>query len=355
MSHYKGLLARGQVRIYFSERFMEMSYLVKILIGFFIFLTVAEQSIAQTELTGFFDVYNSYEFQEEAYSGFQINQFELDISYSYKKCLSLGTALAYNVDSEQLELAMAYLHYNIFNESVAHPRREEEDEHSGIIIGKFDLPFGLDYLNFASPDRPVFSAPLVLEKTLGGRNDIGVNYHLVSENYKVNFCVVNGFNDGVALGTGIKINVVDFLQLGASYTSDFKSVDEQANWVGGVDLMAEVGPVELKSEYIWTNGLLDGEQDESGAEGVNEGLYLQALIQLESMTNLPFFLTLRYGFWNASYDYVENGTDDKQNRITVGLGYQIAESCSIRGEILSGQVNSDDRNLKATLQLVTGF
>jgi len=332
-----------------------MNYLTTVLIGFFMFLLVAQQSVAQTELTGFFDVYNSYEFQEKDYTGFQINQFEIDISYSYKKCLSLGTALAYHADTEQFELAMAYLHYNIFNEGTMHPRREEESDHSGIIIGKFDLPFGLDYLNFASPDRPVFSAPLVLEKTIGGRNDIGVNYHLVSENYRMNFCVVNGFNDGVALGTGIKTNVLDFLQLGASYTSDFKSADEQANWAGGVDLMAELGPVELKSEYIWTNGLIDGEQDESGAEGLNEGLYVQTLTQLKSITNLPLFMTLRYGFWNASYDYDDNGTNDKQNRITVGLGYQMAAGCSIRGEILSDQLNSDDRNLKATVQLVTGF
>lgn len=332
-----------------------MSYLAKILIGFFVLFVVVQKSAAQTELTGFFDVYNSYEFQEDVYSGFQINQFEIDISYSYKQCLSLGTALAYNADNEQLELAMAYLHYNIFNEGVMHPRRVEESNHSGIIVGKFDLPFGLDYLNFASPDRPVFSAPLVLEKTLGGRNDIGVNYHVVSERYKVNFCVVNGFNDGVCLGTGVKAKVLDILQLGASYTSDFKSVDNRANWAGGVDLMAEVGPVELKSEYIWTNGLLNGEQDESGADGVNGGLYVQALTQLETMTNLPFFLTLRYGFWNAAYDYDGNGTNDEQNRITVGLGYQIAEGCSIRGEMLSEQVSNDDRSLKATIQLVTGF
>jgi len=317
-----------------------MSYLLKVLMGIFVLLAAAQQVTAQTELTGFFDVYNSFEFQEEDYSGFQINQFEIDISYSYKECLSLGTALAYNADNEQFELAMAYLHYNIFKEGTMHPRREEEAGHSGIIVGKFDLPFGLDYLNFASPDRPVFSAPLVLEKTLGGRNDIGVNYHLVSEKFKVNVCAVNGFNGGVALGTGVKANFFDNLQVGASYTSDFESLDYQANWAGGVDLMAEVGPLEIKSEYIWTNGLLDGEQDESGSDGVNQGLYFQALTQLESMTSLPLFLTLRYGFWNAEYDYDGNGTDDEQNRITVGLGYQLAAGCSIRGELLSDQVSS---------------
>lgn len=332
-----------------------MNCLTKVLANLLLSLLIVQQSVAQTELTGFFDVYNSYEFQEKDYSGFQINQFEIDISYSYKKCLSLGTALAYNTDNEQMELAMAYLHYNIFNESVAHPHREEEDEHSGIIIGKFDLPFGLDYLSLASPDRPVFSAPLVLEKTIGGRNDIGINYHIVGKKYKLNICAVNGFNDGVCVGTGIKAKVLDFLQVGASYTSDFEAMDNRANWAGGLDLMAEVGPIELKSEYIWTNGLLDGEQDESGSDGINQGLYFQALTQLESITGLPLFLTLRYGFWNAKYDYDGNGAYDEQNRITMGLGYQLAAGCSIRSELLSDQMGTDDRNLKATLQLVTGF
>ena len=332
-----------------------MRFLTKVLLGAFVLIGEVQLSTAQSELTGFFDVYNSYEFQEKTYSGFQINQFEMDISYSYKKCLSLGTAIAYNADNEQLELAMAYLHYNIFKEGTMHPRREEEGEHSGLIVGKFDLPFGLDYLNFASPDRPVFSAPLVLERTIGGRNDIGMNYHLIGRKYKVNVCAVNGFNGGICLGTGVKAKVVDFLQLGASYTSDFKSAKNRANWAGGLDLMAEIGPLELKSEYIWTNGLLDGEQDSSGTDGVNQGLYVQALTRLESVLKLPLFLTLRYGFWKAANDYDGNGTDDKQNRITAGLGYQLAAGCSIRGELLSDQINSDDRNLKVTLQLVTGF
>jgi hypothetical protein len=327
----------------------------KTLIGLFFILTNLDSVRAQAELTGFFDVYNSYEVKDETYSGFQINQFELDISYSYQKCLSLGTALAYNPDNRQFELALAYLHYNIFNEGAMHPRREEEAGHSGIIVGKFDLPFGLDYLNFASPDRPVFSAPLVLEKTIGGRNDIGVNYHIVGDTYKINVCAVNGFNDGLCLGSGVKAKVTDFLQLGASYTSDFEAYNSRANWAGGVDIMAELGAVEIKSEYIWTRGLLDGAQDSSLIYGVNEGMYIQTLTQLEPLIGKAFFLTMRYGFWKASADYDGNGIRDYQNRITLGLGYQLAEGCSVRAELLSDQSNDDQRSLKTTVQLVTGF
>jgi len=67
-----------------------------------------------------------------------------------------------------MELAMAYVHYNFINGEAMHPRREETMDHSGIVIGKFDINFGLDYLSFASPDRPIVSQPLVIEKTIGG-------------------------------------------------------------------------------------------------------------------------------------------------------------------------------------------
>ncbi len=327
----------------------------KIMMGLFFILINFYSVHAQAELTGFFDVYNSYEFKEKEYSGFQINQFELDVSYSYQECLSLGTALAYNPDNRQFELAMAFLHYNIFKKGEMHPRRVEESGHSGIIIGKFDLPFGLDYLNYAATDRPVFSAPLVLERTIGARNDIGINYHIKEDKYKLNICAVNGFNKGACLGMSTNVIITGFLQIGASYTSDFKSVDNIANWARGVDIMAELGMVEIKSEYIWTKGLLDGEQDLNKTDGVNQGMYFQVLTQLNSLLNKPYFLTLRYGFWNASKDYDANGINDRQNRITFGLGYQLNEGCSVRMEMLSDQSYDEARSLKTTVQLVTGF
>jgi len=132
-----------------------------------LFLTfITDQLQGQTEITGFFDIIHTYRITDQQTGGFGINQFEIDISRAYKEHLSFGAAIAYNNDSNNLDLSMAYLHYNIFNNEVKHPRRTEESEHLGLVIGKFDVPIGLDYLSYASPDRPVVSQPLIIEKTI---------------------------------------------------------------------------------------------------------------------------------------------------------------------------------------------
>jgi len=310
---------------------------------------------AQTQLTGFFDVYNSFEFENEEYSGFQINQFELDISHTYKKCLSLGTALAYNSENEQFELAMAYLHYNMFNSATKHPRKEEERNHTAIMIGKFDVPFGLDYLLFASPDRPVFFQPLVIEKSIGGWNDVGVNFHTLQDRIVADLTIVNGFNGGVNITTKIEYGIFDYVDVGFSHASDFSSFDKRNNWANGVDLVAQFGDVQIKSEHIWSKGLLGGSQDTLFARGVNSGMYVQAFAELANVIEMPFFITLRYGFWKAANDYNSDGNDDQINRTTFGLGYRVSSGCSVRSEVQSDQVRNKNRNMLATIQLVAGF
>lgn len=310
---------------------------------------------AQTEFSGFFDIYNSAQFEIEEYSGFQINQFELDISHSYKESLSLGTAIAFNPNMGQFELASAYLHYSIFNKAIMHPRRKEERNHTAIMIGKFDVPFGLDYLSLASPDRPTFYQPLPVEKSIGAWNDMGINIHVLADQLKGDFTIVNGFNEGVNLSAKIEYEIFQKLNMGISHASDFSSFKQRNNWANGISFLADIDIVQIKSEYIWARGLLHGEQDTLNANGTNHGFYIQALTELEPIIGLPYFVTARYGIWNSSKYYKEEKPGDRQDRFTFTIGYHICSECSVRSDIQSDQFGKNERSTQATIQLVVGF
>lgn len=335
----------------------QKSFLLKKVFQLFVILllTLNSSIIAQAELTGFFDVINTQKFTESDYSQFQINQFELDISYAHQSRFSLGTAIAYNNETQNMELAMAYAHYNFINKEGIHPRREETINHVGIIIGKFDINFGLDYLSFASPDRPIVSAPLVYEKTIDGWNDTGVDFHMLHNDFSFHVWAVNGFYEGISLGGNLRYSFLPFLSAGVSQSTDFVKIDETKSSLTGIDLLIETDIIEIKSEYLWAKGIYAGEQDTVGAEEMHGGFYVQALTQLEEFISLPIFFTLRYGQWNSKVDRDFNGVDDYENRFTVGLGYQFHENVSARLELLTNKIEDQERCRKGTLQLVVAF
>lgn len=311
--------------------------------------------VAQPELTGFFDVINMQNFTENGYNQFQINQFELDISYAHQSRFSLGTAIAYNNKTQDMELAMAYAHYNFINEEGIHPRREETINHTGIIIGKFDMHFGLDFMSFASPDRPIVSQPLVYEKTIGGWNDIGVDFHILHNNLSFHIWAVNGFYKGISLGGNFRYSFLPFFSAGVSHSTDLEKIDETKASITGVDILVDTEIIEIKSEYLFAKGVCDGEQDTLRTDEIHTGFYVQALTQLENFISLPIFFTLRYGQWNSKEDRDSNGIIDSENRFTVGLGYQFHKNVSARLELLTNKSENHKRCKKGTLQLVVAF
>jgi len=318
-------------------------------------LTINNISVAQPELTGFFDVINTQNFTENEYSQFQINQFELDISYAHQSRFSLGTAVAYNNVTQNMELAMAYAHYNFINEEGIHPRREETTNHTGIIVGKFDMHFGLDHMSFASPDRPIASQPLVYEKTIGGWSDTGVDFHMLHNDFSFHVWAVNGFYEGISLGGNLRYSFLPFLSVGVSQSTDFVKIDETKASITGLDILIGTEILEIKSEYLWAKGIYAGKQDTLGTEEMHEGFYVQALTQLDELISLPMFFTLRYGQWNSKEDRDFNGIIDSENRFTVGLGYQFHENVSARLELLTNKIENQKRFHQGTLQLVVAF
>ena len=321
----------------------------------FLFL-ISTTAYGQLELTGFFDVNTGYDFTQERGDGFFINQFELDISYLKEGKYSLGTAIAYNPETEGMELAMAFLHINFVAADAMHPRREELLPHAGVVIGKFDVKFGLDYLSYASPDRPGVRQPIVVENSIGGWNDTGIDAHIVSKYYDVDLWVLNGFHNGFNLGGNLRLKPFDFFKVGYSHASDFIQLKNREGWINGLDATIELENFEIKTEYLWTKGLYCGEQDSvQYEEDLHGGFYFQLLTDLQEITTVPLYMMLRYGFCSSDSDRDLNGINDHIDRYTLAIGYQFSDNLSIRSEFMTDHFEDKSSEASGILQMVVAF
>ncbi len=315
----------------------------------------ADRVLAQTEITGFFDIVHTAELTKGETAGFKINQFEIDFSKAYKRNLSFGAAIAYNNMCGNIELSMVYLHYNLFNDGIKHPRRTEEEEHAGIVIGKFDVPIGLDYLSFASPDRPVVSQPLIIEQTIAGWNDVGMNMHLNKRYFTINFSAVNGFNDGVNFAGDLVFKITRDIRMGFFHTSDFNNKIKRKSLISGAYLFAEWNLWELKSEFLWADGIYGGEQDSLGKHCHN-GFYVQLVSDLgKTNISMPLFFTLRYSLWQDKNTVIPNPSPEEIDRYVLGVGYQVNDYSSLRMEYLMENPEGEKHFDRITAQLVVGF
>lgn len=310
---------------------------------------------AQTEITGFFDLVSYQNLVTKSEHNFFINQFELDVSYAHKTHFSVGSAVAFNNQTEQMELAMAFVHYSFIDGPALHPRRKETYDHSAFLFGKFDMPFGLDYLSFASADRPTITQPLVIEKTIGGWNDIGIDFHMFNGKFKFDIWAVNGFRDGVNLGGNLRYTIIPSLEIGFSHASDFTKFKFSNEWINGVDLQLNSKVFQFQTEYLWTKGIYEGAMDSMLTSDMHHGVYFQLNTNFYELSSLPINLVIRYGAWGSDFDRDYDGIKDCQNRYTATIGYYLDENLVLRLELVSDQIEELKRENKLLLQAVVSF
>ncbi len=309
---------------------------------------------AQIDISGFFDVAGVANFPDSKQSRFLINQFELDFSYKHKSHFSVGSALAYNNETGNIELPMAFIHYSFDEGPGKHPRRVETYDHSALLIGKFDMPFGLDYLSYASIDRPTFTQPLVIEKTIAGWNDIGIDFHLFTGKFKFDVWTVNGFREGVGVGGNVRYQFFPFLEVGFSHSSDVNNFKKVNDWLSGVDFKIDTKVFHVKSEFLWMKGVYEGVVDTVLNNEMHHGGYFQLLTEFEEWTSLPVFLTLRFGSWKYS-GASDNDIDETQRRYTATVGYGLHENLSIRLEVSANTYSRSETETNGVVQIVVGF
>ena len=323
---------------------------------FFFILLVSDLS-AHVTFSGFSDIVYSHELNANVTGGFSLNQFELDISHDYTPHLSFGTAIIWQPETQSLGLAMAYVHYNIMKGKGKHPRRNEEHSHTGFIFGKFDVPFGIDYLSYASPDRPVVNQPLPVQKTMGGWNDIGVNFHLVRRILKFDAWVVNGYYDkSNNVGFNFRGRITHNIEIGFSASSDVRNISEYDDWLAGLHLIAKVDPFDLRAEILQSKGVYINEPDTIQKSSAHGGFYIQLVTNFESfLINIPLNMTLRYAKWTSKDDHDSDLVSDEEKRYTFGLGYIINENFSMRSEYYYSMFEDKYLTSVLLLQIVASF
>ena len=288
------------------------------------------------EITGFGDFL--YVGSEEQ---FETGQVEVDLETTLDDRIGLSAAIAFG--GESFELGAFTIDFHLFGSEGDHFRPATAVAHSGVIIGQFDVPFGLDWLVYPSIDRKLVSGPVVIENSHDFWNDYGVQGYLETEYVNAVAYAVNGFGyEGgeeeiemkIAGGGRVGIKPHALLEIGGSYAGFFDEGNELDMSLVGVDGQFSIGNFSAKGEYVIHH---------LGQAGENEieqtGFYGQGMYEFGR-----YFLVSRYG------QYRPEG-EEKLTRLSVGGGWVVQEGCEVRME---QQINSEEENV-TLLQLVIGF
>ena len=288
------------------------------------------------EITGFGDLW---------YVGggdrFELGQVEIDLGLPLDERIDLEIAIA--LDEGAFTTGSFLVDFHLFGREGSHFRPLAGIDHSGLIVGQFDVPFGIDWLVYPSIDRKLVSGPVAVENTHDSWNDFGVQGYLKSGPVNAVVYAVNGFGYEAAdaevemnLTVGGRVNVspVPYLEVGSSYAAFFDQDYELDMALLGADLQFIHGRFVAKGEYLFQRLGLAGEEDATSA-----GFYAQGLYDFGS-----FFLVSRYGQFLP-----EEGED--LTRVSLGGGWVIGDGCEARVE---QQINSQEEDL-TLLQLVVAF
>ncbi len=343
---------------------------ISIIILFFLLftrLTTAENisntqtNLPEIEITGFMDFISSYNNASVDRTNIALGQAEVDLAKELSASKSIEVAIAYNDDESKFELGAAILDIHFSNFDGDSHLRDSRMVHTSLIIGQFDVPFGIDYNSYASVDRKLITAPRVVNLTHEGWNDLGFNLTIEGQRGNLSLFVVNGFESSAeissqvinlatslmeeqieevnttpsnAFGGRIGFNLFKNLEIGSSAALGLNADNKDEMVLLGTDLQLHINNFLVKGEYIHhsVNRSIQREN--------NQGYYIQSLYNFES-----FYLTSRYGsFQPDGIEWV--------GQLSIGGGIPISHGTEIRIESL---IHESSANNKTMLQFVTEF
>jgi len=314
----------------------------KIFVLLFLVLWVATvPAIADLEVSGFVDVLGQGQQGENATFG--MGAFEIDFVAEFSPKVSFEGAVV--VEGEEVGLGQTLVDFKLL-----------EEDKLGIQVGLLDMPFGIDYQVFAAPDRKLVTPPLVTELMMdGGWGDVGVNLHGSAPRLNYNLYVVNGMgedggvpvnqitdnNSAKTVGGRIGVLPIKDLELGFSYVQGpylDGTGDEALSRIGG-DMQFAYERLQIKGEFVTGEEEIPG-----GTDNEHQGYYIQLLGEATEKV----YGVARFGYWKPK-------GGDRVTRITIGLGYDLIENVSLRGEYqINDETPSVDNNL-FSVQAVLSF
>lgn len=312
------------------------------------------------EITGFMDVVGTQQSSADDKVNYGLGQAEVDLTSDLSELASIEVAIAYNPDDAFFELGAAVIDIHPFaGSSTGHVRQEHGIDHTYLLAGMFDVPFGIDYEVYASSDRKLITAPEVVDLTHGQWNDIGFQVGLDLSYGNLVVFAVNGFESSAevidvaqslatgttvmeeidtspaqAFGGRIGFTLVNGLEFGGSFSTGINTDNQNEMTLIGADLQYGLSNFEIKGEYI------HHAVNRSIAEEKNQGYYIQGLYDFGTV-----FAVSRYGsFKPYQAEWI--------GEFSIGVGYEVTSGVELRWETL---VNENSENNANMIQMVTGF
>lgn len=308
----------------------------------FILTTSVSPTLGQITYSGFADILYTKLLSDSTSGNFDYGQFEIDLSAVVLPKVNFIGALSYAASSGNFVMGAGFLDINLDGSNLDGTGFVK---HTGIMLGRFDVPFGLDYTRIPSPDRRLISIPLLTQKTVNCWNDMGLVLYGELALFNYNVFIVNGAPNGSAVGTRIAFPLGESIELGGSFaTQTAKNDSNGIPKIYGVDFQSRQGPVQVSFEYQHAACLLEGDFNLAAEDDQHSGYYGEVDWDVESFSGWPIFMIGRYGAWEMY------GAEARQ--IAAGMGYKFGSGFEMRAEYLS-QGDVPENHL--TIQLVVSF
>ncbi|HET9957321.1 MAG TPA: hypothetical protein VFQ61_22640 [Polyangiaceae bacterium] len=292
------------------------------------------------QLTAFGDI--RYALAQDARDRFSIGSLELDASLTLTPYLITTTAIAYDVESNGMALASFTVDGGLFGRDQHHLWRSDWIVRSGVVFGRFDVPFGTAYLEYPSTAARLVTLPASVMATHHAWNDIGIQAYAETRYFNVIAYFLNGrdyqatLSDGspdnraasFSLGGRVGLLAVPGLEIGSSLALDRHEEGHQDS-LFGADLALLSEHFDFRGEYLVAK---DG-----------------ALIRRGSYGRAAFLLDP--GFLLARYDVVVEGDAIQSKILDLGAGLKVFKGAEARIVCSRG---FEDGTLTGYLQMVGG-
>lgn len=339
------------------------------LLALFLPLSVQAADFNGIDLTGFADFFASAPQVRSEGPGFQFGQVELDLEAPLAPGISFEAGVAFDPNENHFGVGSFLIDFDIFESDESHSRQTEGIDHTGIVVGQFDVPFGLDWHVYPSIDRNLVTIPLVVERTHAMWNDFGIMAYTEHHLFNIVGFAVNGFpyesgwdSNGNLLGYhGVGYDPEDAstttlehgcqaslggrlgvsyglpVELGSSAALFFdqdRTIDMMMN---AFDLQTGWRFLDFKGEYlIHTIG------NNQPVSHQHHGWYVQVTAELNQ-----YYLTGRFGQFSP-----DDATLGNEEALSLGAGWRFEENIIFRFE---QRYDLDSKTGPTFLQVAVGF
>jgi hypothetical protein len=257
--------------------------------------------------------------------------------------VSAFSAIAYDPNAQVMRLSSFMVDSGLWGADGHALFETDAIDASGIILGKFDVPFGIAYLRYSAPDNRLVTQPSSIDATHRAWNDVGAQLYVAAPLFDLLGYVVNGSGlrdiggESVAAAVGGRLGLKPFgkldcgcaLAFGASAAHGFGPAAAELTLLG-LDLSAQAANLDVSAELI---------QLRDPASARLGGFYSQGVYTIDPV------------FFGARYTVTSRAERVTARTLTGVLGLEIFT----RGELrLAYERGLDDQREMLLLQIAGG-